>query len=89
MSTQRVAKALDPDRVRVGATLRALREKSGLRLGDMANAFKPPISYSYLSNIEAGRKPLTPILLAQAARLLDVPQVAIDKPGLVHLSEAA
>ncbi len=83
MSPRIVDKPLDPERIRVGATLRALREKSGLRLGDMANAFTPPISYSYLSNIEAGRKPLTPVLLAQSAKILDVPQAAIAKPMLI------
>lgn len=83
MSTRRVETALNPEWVRQGATLRALRLKSGLRVGDMACAFQPAISYSYLSNIEAGRKPITPILLAQAADILDVPQIAIAKPHLI------
>lgn len=80
MSPRLVEVPLDPERVRVGATLRALREKSGLRVAEMANALL--ISYSYLSNIEAGRKPLTPVLLAKAAGVLAVPQVAIAKPEL-------
>lgn len=83
MSEQRVAKHLDPERVRVGATLRAFREKSGLRIGQVGDALRPPLSYSYLSNIEAGRKPLTPVLLAQLSALYGVPQYAIVRPDLV------
>lgn len=35
------------------------------------------ISRPYLTNIESGRKPLTEILLARVAEVLDVPQIAI------------
>lgn len=80
MSTSRVARQLDPERVRTGATIRALREKSGLKLGEAANALV--VSYAYLSNIEAGRKPLTPVLLAKVAELYAVPQIAISRPDL-------
>lgn len=69
------------ERQRVGATCRALREKAGLKTGEMANAVG--VSYSYWANIEAGRKRLTPQLLAKAALVLDVPQVAIAHPELV------
>lgn len=85
MSPQRVAKTLPPESVREGATLRAFREKSGLKLGQAANALN--ISYAYLSNIEAGRKPLTSVLLARAAALYGVPQAAIARPDL--FSDAA
>lgn len=75
-------KIVDPaeqaDRVRVGATLRTLRTTRGWKLGDFATAMD--ISYAYLSNIEAGRKPLPDHLLARAARLLDVEQIAIKHP---------
>lgn len=83
MSTQKVAPDLDPERQRIGATLRALREKTGLRADQAANALRPPKSRSYVANIEAGRKPLTPVLLAQFADMYDVPQVAIMKPELL------
>lgn len=66
---------LDPERVRVGETLRSLREKSGYKVDQFANELG--ISRPYYSNIEAGRKPLTKVLLARAAKALDVPQVAI------------
>lgn len=66
------------ERERVGATLRTLRTTRGWALGDFATQLD--ISYSYLSNIEAGRKPLSDRLLARAARLLDVEQIAIKHP---------
>jgi transcriptional regulator with XRE-family HTH domain len=67
------------ERRRVGATLRTLRTTRGWKLGDFANELG--VSYAYLSNIEAGRKPLTDILLARAARVLDVEQIAIKTPN--------
>lgn len=68
-----------PEQVRIGATLRTIRETRGFKLGEFAEELG--ISYAYLSNIEAGRKRLTPQLLAKAARALDVRQVAIVRPG--------
>ena len=65
---------------RIGATCRAFREKCGLKLGEAANAL--PISYAYLSNIEAGRKALTPVMRARLAELYQVPQAAIARPEL-------
>jgi transcriptional regulator with XRE-family HTH domain len=66
------------ERVRVGATLRTIRTTRGWDLGPLATHVG--ISYSYLSNIEAGRKPLTDILLARLAAALDVEQIAIKVP---------
>lgn len=66
------------ERQRVGATLRMARTRRGFDLQTFAS--KLDISYSYLSNIEAGRKPLTDILLARAADLLEVEQIAIKIP---------
>lgn len=80
MSPTRVAKILDPERVRIGATCRGFREKSGLKLGQAASALD--ISYAYLSNIEAGRKPLTEVMLARIAALYRVEPAAIVRPDL-------
>jgi transcriptional regulator with XRE-family HTH domain len=66
------------ERQRVGATLRTIRTTRGWKLGDFATQLD--ISYAYLSNIEAGRKPLPDHILARAARLLDVEQIAIKHP---------
>lgn len=61
--------------VRTGATVRALREAYGWRLGKFATAIE--VSHSYLANIEAGRKPLTPELARRIADTLNVPLAAI------------
>jgi transcriptional regulator with XRE-family HTH domain len=66
------------ERVRVGATLRRIRLLRGWKLGEFAT--KIDISYAYLSNIEAGRKPLPDHLLARAASLLECDQVDIKHP---------
>ncbi|WP_375483239.1 helix-turn-helix domain-containing protein [uncultured Jatrophihabitans sp.] len=67
------------EQVRVGATLKVLREKSGLKPDEAAN--RVPISRSYLVNIEAGRKPLTPVLCARFAAIYNAPQAAIVPEG--------
>lgn len=76
---------LDPERVRIGETLRNFREKSGYRVDQFATELG--ISRPYYSNIEAGRKPLTKVLLARAAKALDVPQIAIVRPD--HFKDVA
>lgn len=60
---------------RVGETIRTMREMRGLKADELANAVG--ISRPYLANIEAARKPLTPVLLARIAEALHVPQIAI------------
>lgn len=70
----------DPEQVRQGTTVRQLREMRGLNVTELAGAIG--YSYSYLSNIEAGRKPLTPKLVALIASALDVKQGAIVRPDL-------
>lgn len=67
------------ERDRVGATIRAIRELRGFTPDEFANELG--ISRPYLSNIEAGRKPLTQILLARIAKKLEVRQVAIIRDG--------
>lgn len=78
MTPTNLTEAERAERQRVGATLRALRETRGWKLGDFATELG--ISYAYLSNIEAGRKPLTNQLLAKASALLQVDQIAIAHP---------
>lgn len=68
-------RALDPERVRIGETLRTLRESRGYKPDEFASELG--ISRPYLANIEAGRKPLTKVLLARAAKALDVRPLAI------------
>jgi len=78
MAPQKIPADAQRERERVGATLRTLRSTRGWKLGEFATALG--VSYAYLSNIEAGRKPLTDQLLAKSARLLDVEQIAIKHP---------
>ncbi|MCW2542822.1 MAG: family transcriptional regulator [Frankiales bacterium] len=78
MAPKQISTTEQRERERVGATLRLVRRREGWDLGPFAT--KIGISYSYLSNIEAGRKPLTDILLARAAKLLDCDPIAIKHP---------
>ncbi len=78
MTPKTITAAEQAERQRVGATLRTLREIRGWKLGDFATL--NGISYAYLSNIEAGRKPLTNQLLAKFATALGVEQMAITHP---------
>ena len=78
MTPKNVTEAETAERKRVGATLRTLRTTRGWKLGDFANEI--PISYAYLSNIEAGRKPLPDRILARCAQVLGVEQIAIKNP---------
>lgn len=67
------------ERERIGATLRTLRLMRGWRADDFANEIG--ISRPYLSNIEAGRKPITEQIVANAAAALNVTQIAIVRAG--------
>lgn len=67
------------ERLRIGATIRQLREMRGFKPDDFAN--KVGISRPYLSNIEAGRKPITEVLLARISKELVVEQVVICRDG--------
>lgn len=68
-------KTLDPEMVRIGATIKALREARGLKADELANAI--PISRPYLMNIEAGRKRLSPVYAVRIAQILDVRPISI------------
>ena len=75
------------ERKRVGATVRQLREMRGYKPDQFANEIG--ISRPYLANIEAGRKPLTEILLARIAKALEVEQVVIVREGYFIPAEIA
>lgn len=78
MSPRIVQTKQNPEWVRQGETLKALREARGIPLGEFAT--KLDRSYSYISNVEAGRKRLTPEIALAAARLLAVRPVALLRP---------
>lgn len=69
---------LNPEWVRVGATIRQLRELRGIKPDELANRI--PMSRPYLANIEAGRKRLQPIHAARIAKVLEVRQLSILRP---------
>lgn len=79
----------NPEWVRVGATIREMREMRGLKCDELAN--KVLVSRSYLANIEAGRKRLQPELAAKIAHTLAVRQISILRPDEwpVELREAS
>lgn len=66
------------DTVANGAAIRAIREARGIPLGECATTCG--ISYSYLSNIEAGRKNASPALLRRLADALGCQLAAISSP---------
>lgn len=66
---------MNTSNIQVGATIKALRQKDGWRLGDFARSLD--ITHGYMSNIEAGRKPCTPQLARRIADQLGVPLVVI------------
>lgn len=78
MTPKKITAEEQRERERVGATLKLVRTREGWKLGDFATELD--ISYAYLSNIEAGRKPLPDHLLARACKLLDCAPIAIKYP---------
>nr|WP_062336097.1 helix-turn-helix transcriptional regulator [Herbidospora sakaeratensis] len=76
---------LEPENVRRGATIRALTEAHGWRVGELAAALDK--SHSFISNVMAGRKAAPVPLCRQIADLLKVPLAAIVSPE--HYADAA
>jgi transcriptional regulator with XRE-family HTH domain len=72
----------DPEAVRIGATIRALRGTLGWALGELAKAVD--ISHSYLSNIEHGRKKCPSPLALDIAAAIGVAPAAIVSPGYAY-----
>ena len=87
MSRTTIAPSQLGERVRIGATIRQLREMRGFRPDDFATEIG--ISRSYLANIEAGRKPLTEILLARITRALDVRPVTVVREDYFELPDVS
>lgn len=79
MATKKLSEDEAKERNRVGATIREFREMRGLSPDQCATAVG--ISRVYLVNIEAGRKPLTRILLARLAEQLNVRHAALVPAG--------
>lgn len=69
---------IDPDSIRVGATIKALREARGLTQEQLAR--RAQLSRPYLANVEVGRKRLSVRAAARVAAALAVPQIALIAP---------
>lgn len=75
------------ERVRVGATVKCIRELRGLTQDQLSAA--ATMSRSQLANIEAGRKTVSVLALARIARALNVPSVAIKLVDIEAVEQAA
>ena len=69
---------LNPDDIRVGATIREMRIMRGMTQDEFSR--EATLSRPYLANIEAGRKRPSMRAVARIAAALRVPQVAILPP---------
>lgn len=67
---------MNTEQVRVGVTVKTLRELRGLTQEQLAHAAL--LSRPFVANVEAGRKPLSDKALARVAEALRVPQAAIS-----------
>ena len=65
----------DADLVRVGATIRQMREMRGMTQEQLSSASM--LSRSYVANVEAGRKRPSMKAVARIAAALHVPQISI------------
>jgi transcriptional regulator with XRE-family HTH domain len=66
---------LDPEDLRIGATIREMRVMRGMTQEQFAN--RTMLSRAYIANIEAGRKRPSGRAIARIADALKVPQIAI------------
>lgn len=87
MSSRPITAVDHAERRRMGATIKQLRQMRGFKPDDFAN--KIGISRPYLANIEAARKPLTEVLLARIANVLDVDQIVIVREGYYEMADAS
>lgn len=76
-SSPRVSSSKEED-IRVGATIKALREARGLTQEQLAR--RAQLSRPYLANVEVGRKRLSVRSAARVAAALAVPQIALIAP---------
>lgn len=68
--------------MRIGATLRTLREARGLNADELARELQ--VSRPYLANIEAGRRSLTPALAKKSCEVLCVRPIVLLNPTFLE-----
>ena len=69
---------LDPELIRVGATVRQMREMRGMTQEELSRT--AVLSRPYVANIEAGRAKPSARAVARIADALSVPQISIIRP---------
>lgn len=87
MAKTTIAPSEKAERERIGATIRTYREMRGYRPDEFATEIL--ISRPYLANIEAGRKPLTEVLLSRISGALDVRPIAIVREDYFMAAEVS
>ena len=78
---------LDPEAVRVGATIRALRRAHGLKIVELARA--TDVTGDHISNVEAGRKMPSMGLCRRIAETLGLPLAAITVRNYEQVKDSA
>lgn len=77
--------APDPENVRVGATIKALREAHELTVTELARAIG--VSHTLISLIESGQKRATMANCREIARVVRVPLAAITVAGYEEIAD--
>ena len=75
---------LDPETIRVGATIREMRTMRGMTQDQLSRSAL--ISRAYLANIESGRKKAGGKAVARIAIALAVPQISLIRPDLIEVA---
>lgn len=79
--------ALDPEDVRVGATIRALREAHGLSITELGRLVG--VSRQLIGLIESGERHATPAVCRAIADTLGIPLAAITVTGYAQMRRPA
>ena len=75
----------DPENVRIGATIKALREAHGLTVTELARLIG--VSHPLVSLMESGHRKATIASCREIARVLRVPLAAITIEGYEQVAE--
>ena len=77
----------DPEAVRIGATIRAIRRAHGLKVTELATACNT--SRSFLNNVELGVKKAPMPLCVSIAKTFGIPLAAITVEGYERIAKSA
>lgn len=74
-----------PERIRIGATIKALREAHGLTTTELARGID--VSHTLISLIESGSRRATMANIRAIAALLNIPVAAITVEGYERIAD--